>query len=99
MFRFHDLHGEIIFLLEITLQFPSPGYKDADLSNLSKVKENKSNSDSQHFFSLVQKTIITDKKFERININPILDGVRAYPILDGGGAKKPTPGLTLSFSV
>ena len=30
-------------------------------------------------------------------VNPILDGVRAYPILDGG-AKKP-PGLTLPFSV
>ena len=32
--------------------------------------------------------------------NPILDGVRAYPILDGGGggAKKP-PRLTLPFSV
>ena len=30
--------------------------------------------------------------------NPILDGVRAYSILDGGGAKKP-PGLTLPFSV
>ena len=30
--------------------------------------------------------------------NPILDGVRAYPILDGGGKKAP-PGLTLPFSV
>ena len=24
--------------------------------------------------------------------NPILDGVRAYPILDGGGGKKAPPG-------
>ena len=29
--------------------------------------------------------------------NPILDGVRAYPILDGG--QKSPPGLTLPFSV
>ena len=29
--------------------------------------------------------------------NPILDGVQAYPILDGGGQKSP-PGLTLPFS-
>ena len=34
-----------------------------------------------------------------MTVNPILDGVRAYPILDGGGAKKPPPGLTLPFSV
>ena len=32
------------------------------------------------------------------SFNPILDGVRATPILDGGGTKKP-PGLTLPFSV
>ena len=32
--------------------------------------------------------------------NPILDGVRAYPILDGGGQKSPPPPeLTLPFSV
>ena len=30
--------------------------------------------------------------------NPILDGVRAHPILDGGGANPP-PVLTLPFSV
>ena len=30
-------------------------------------------------------------------INPILDGVRAYPILDGG--QKCPPWLTLPFSV
>ena len=30
-------------------------------------------------------------------LNPILDGVRAYPILDGG--QKSPPGLTLPFSV
>ena len=33
----------------------------------------------------------------RVLINPILDGVRAHPILDGG-AKKPNV-LTLPFSV
>ena len=33
-------------------------------------------------------------------LNPILDGVRAYPILNGGGGgKKAPPGLTLPFSV
>ena len=39
-------------------------------------------------------------KYEQItpSFNPILDGVRAHPILEGGGAKKP-PGLTLPFSV
>ena len=30
-------------------------------------------------------------------VNPILDGVRAHPILDGGGKKPPV--LTLPFSV
>ena len=36
-----------------------------------------------------------DAKINRINqrhsLNPILDGVRAHPILDGEGAKKPPP--------
>ena len=31
--------------------------------------------------------------------NTILDGVRAYPILDGGGGQKSPPRLTLPFSV
>ena len=35
------------------------------------------------------------KKQEFKTINPILDGVRAHPILDGGGGKKASPRLTL----
>ena len=31
--------------------------------------------------------------------NPILDGVRVHPILDGGGGGKKAPVLTLPFSV
>ena len=37
-------------------------------------------------------------EYHDLYLNPVLDGVRAYPILDGG-AKKPPPRLTLSFSV
>ena len=32
----------------------------------------------------------TNKQY--VKINPILDGVRAYPILDGGGKKAAPPG-------
>ena len=27
-------------------------------------------------------------KLQSVQVNPILDGVRAHPILDGGGGKK-----------
>ena len=36
---------------------------------------------------------------ENIYINPILDGVRAHPILDGGGGQKSPPRLTLPFGL
>ena len=39
-----------------------------------------------------------NNNFNRIfQFSPILDGVRAHPILDGGGKKPPV--LTLPFSV
>ena len=48
--------------------------------------------------NLYRENISPSLKKIHLQLNPILDGVRAYPILDGGGAKKP-PGLTLPFSV
>ena len=50
------------------------------------------NSFQQHLFGLLR------LKSTIFLFNPILDGVRVHPILDGGGAKKP-PVLTLPFSV
>ena len=35
----------------------------------------------------------------KLGLNPILDGVRAHPILDGGGGAKKPPVLTLPFSI